>query len=172
MEGFLPRPAGPGRWGRGDKSDGSEGAPTHQQLIPIKSYTGIIPPARLWRQAQFFISQECENWQVCATQVFHFTSSGFSGSSQAQGFTSHEPSNTPPAQRMARAEVPGKTIPTVCSRLLSLRTSCHNLLLLWPKLNPRRPNSAKHSARPSPMLLRGYWHFPTSCSIPHIMVQN
>lgn len=152
--------------------DSSEGAPTHQQLIPVKSYAGIVLLARLWRQAQFFISQECESWQVCATQAFHFTSSGFSGSSQAQGFTSHEPSNTPPAQRTARAGVPGKTFPTVCSRLLSRRTSCHNLLVLWPKPNPRRPNSAKHSAWPSPMLLRGYWHLPTSSSIPHITVQK
>lgn len=100
--------------------DGSKGAPRHQKLIAVENYTGIIPPAPLWRQTQFFISQECECGQVCITQAFHSTSSGFSGSSQAQGFTSHEPSNTAPAERMARAGVPGKTFPTVCSRLLSL----------------------------------------------------
>lgn len=61
---------------------------------------------------------------------------------------------------MPRVGVPGKTFPTVCSRLLAPWTSWHNLLLLWPKLNRRRPNSAKHPVWPRSMLLRGYWHLP------------
>lgn len=103
--GILPRPTGEGRWGEeliGRQWRSPNTATTHAQ-----SYTSIIPPARLWRQMLSFISQECDSWQVCTTQAFHFTSSGFSGSSQAQGFTSHEPSNTPPAERMARAGVSG-----------------------------------------------------------------
>lgn len=148
--GFLPRATGGGRWGRGGHWMAVK-EPRHTSNSSLsKSYTGIIPSARLWRWTQFFISQECESWQICATQAFHFTTSGFSGSSQAQGFTSPEPSNTPPAERMARAGDPGKTFPTVCSRLLSPHASCHTLLLLWPKLNPRRPNSAKHSVRLAP----------------------
>lgn len=43
--------------------DGSERTPAHQELIPVKGYTGIIPPA--WRQMQF--SRECESCQVCTT---------------------------------------------------------------------------------------------------------
>lgn len=61
----------------------------------------------------------------------------------------HQPPQTPPAES---TEVLGKVSPPACSRLLSTSTtapaSWHSLLLLPPKLNPRRPNPAKCSAKP------------------------
>ena len=126
--GFLPKPThsladwrGQGR--ERSSSHCSEGAPAHQQLVIVKSYTGIIPPEGLWRQTRCFISQECESWQVCTTQAFHFTDFGFSGFSQARRFAPHKRLETPPAESTARAGVPGKMSPPARSRLLSPSTT-------------------------------------------------
>lgn len=72
-------------------------------------------------------------------------------------FAPHQSPQAPPAESTG---VLGKVSPPARSRLLSTSTtapaSCHGLLLLPPKLNPRRPNPAKCSGWPSPTLLRGY----------------
>lgn len=160
--GFLPKPARSlADWSgqRRERSSSycSEGAPAQQQLITVKSYAGIIPPAGLWRQMQCFISQEREGWQVRATQAFHFTDFGFSSSSQALALPPISPHRL--LQQRARGSwerypllpAPGSSPPAP-----QPPPSCHGLLLLPPKLNPRRPNPAKCSGWPSPTLLRGY----------------